>query len=146
MSPSVSRRPSNALFALLFVLMLVCWSPLACVAPEYSEEQQSALIAEIDAQEREGLISHEKAEALRQIIRELPKGGIDWEQIAYIAGGVLTVLTGVRVTRGAPSKMNQSQAAALKELLQQHLARKAAAESAEVPADEQAQPPGRAAA
>ena len=100
---------------------LLAFAPLtACTVPQLAPAQGAALIQEIDSQERDGLLTPAKAEALREAIRQLVEGEpFDWESMLYqIGGAALFALTGVRIMRGPAKPLDKSQAEVLRELVE----------------------------
>lgn len=101
---------------------------VGCVGLGLAPAEKSAVIAEVEAQVREGTMTQAQGEAIKEIIES--DGQIDWDAILYGAGGlalsVITALTGVRIQRGPGKPMDKSQASALRDLVEQHMARKSA--------------------
>lgn len=95
-------------------------------------EEGAALIAEIEAQVRAGIISPELGQVMIQQVRDGMAGhGIDWPTIGASIGGiglaVLSSITGVRITRGPAKPMDKSQAEVIREMIAERAAAKAAA-------------------
>jgi len=111
----------------VFCLFLVFMPMTSCIGPQVSPQAGATLIAEIDAQERDGLLTPAKALALREAVEEMmSEGGVDWETLLYTVGGAaLTAITGVRISRGPAKPMDKSQAQELKDMLAERRAAKA---------------------
>lgn len=114
--------------AIWALMPFLVFPPLTSCRAFFTDEQRAAILEEINAQERDGLISSAKAQALREVLVE-SDGGVDWETISTIAGGVglsiVGALTGVRLQRGPAKPLPKSQAAELRSLLQSRKDREA---------------------
>lgn len=114
------------------VCAMLVFLPMSCSGPLPQVDGQ-IMITEIQKQQAEGFLSPELASFL---IGEIQKrmdpdsSGIDWESAMQSAGSVLiaaaSAYAGVRVVRGPATKLNKSQADALREMLASYVAQKIA--------------------
>jgi hypothetical protein len=115
--------------AAYFVCLTLVFMPMtSCMGAQLTPQAGQTLHAEVDAQQRDGLITPAKATALHEAIDGLmSEQGIDWETILYTVGGAaLTAITGVRISRGPAKPMDKSQAQELKDMLAERRASKEA--------------------
>ena len=110
-------------FGIWFLCIAITFTPACGVL---TDDQQIAVLAEIEAQAQEGLLTEAEAAFLREKV--MSDGDWDWEAIGAVVGGLATAvlgsLLGVRLTRGPAKPLDKSQASVLAELLEDARKRK----------------------